>query len=330
MSRDDVILLDGSMGHELKARGLTESFSTAMLANITHADLVTSIHAEYCAAGCTVLTTNTFTLTPHEMEKAGRLAEMPSLLHAACDCARRAASTSGPGSQPVLVAGSLPPLRHCYLPELVGNEAEMRTLYDSLVRELAPRVDMFLAETLCSSVEARAALQAAAPTGKPCWLSFTLHDDAAGAPTLRGGEAVPAALAALEGVPPPAALLYNCCAPSIVTTALAASSTLPAGVARLGGYANGFRSTTSQWLCERGAANLGCAPERHRFAACPTCAGEYDASDSITPVAYAAHAERWVERGASIVGGCCGIGPTHLKAVSERLRTLQLDLRDSR
>ena len=55
--------------------------------------------------------------------------------------------------------------------------------------------------------------------------------------------------------------------------------------------------------------------------ACPTCAAEYDpATDIISPSAYAGHAASWVEAGATIVGGCCGIGPSHLKAVVEHFR----------
>ena len=94
----------------------------------------------------------------------------------------------------------------------------------------------------------------------------------------------------------------------------------PPGVARLGGYANGFQTTTSKWLFESGAAAQGRSGARHKFSACPTCADEYDAAGGITPDAYVAHAETWRERGASIVGGCCGVGPAHMRAVAERLR----------
>ena len=128
-------------------------------------------------------------------------------------------------------------------------------------------------------------------------------------------------VAALRNAPPPKALLYNCCAPQVVSAALAgAGRTRPLGVERLGGYANGFASTTSQWLAESGAADQGCDGARHRFAACPVCAAEYDDAGSITPSAYAAHAEGWCTHGATVVGGCCGVGPAHMRAVAERLR----------
>lgn len=327
MARPPLRILDGSTGHELKERlgvlgTAADSFSTAMYANTQHPDLVTSVHADYVAAGCDVLTTNSFTLTPAVLTAAH---ELPALLHAACRCAGAAAATAGGGRQ-VLVAGCLPPLNHCYLPELVLPHEEMLAQYQLLVRELAPRVDLFLAETLCSSAEAHAALQAAAASAKPCWLSLTLHDHVDGGSSppvrLRGGESVSETLASLRASKlAPTALLYNCCAPQVVTAALRAMPIPPPGVDRLGGYANGFASTTSQWLAGGGATELGGVAARHEFAGCPTCAAEYSGPEStIKHEAYCAHAESWVDSGASVVGGCCGIGPGHMRATVRRLR----------
>ena len=180
-----LLLLDGSIGHELKARGLSDSFQEAVSANYRQPDLVTSIHAEYVRCGCNILTTNTFVLTPSELWVSvlpQQSCPRCSLLHVIAHGLRRRVRRLQ-----VLIAGCLPPLHHCYLPELVGTEGDMRTVYEDIAKELAPRVDMFLAETLCSSVEANAVLQAVAPLGKPCWVSFTLHDDVSGPPRLRDG-----------------------------------------------------------------------------------------------------------------------------------------------
>ena len=160
--------------------------------------------------------------------------------------------------------------------------------YAQLARELAPRVDLFLCETLCHSSEAIAALQATATLGKPVWTSFTLHDQTTGPSTLRGDEYVGDAVAALETAKlAPQALLYNCCAPQVLTMALRQTlDKLPESVERLGGYANGFQSTTSQWLPESGASQQGCSGERHNFA-CPMCAANYDDAGCITAEAIA-------------------------------------------
>ena len=350
-----LLLLDGATGHTLKQRGLSDSFADAALANLRRPELVTSVHREvtslssgppppsplllnpthrhpsphqtcaaplvppqFVAAGADVLTTNSFVITPFALARGRapwdppaaegndampRGEDLAPLLHAAARCANEAAASAG-GDRTVLVAGCLPPLATCYEPKEVGLEDEMVATYRTLVAELAPRVDLFLAETLCCASEARAALQAAGAAGKPCMLSLTLRDleDA----TLRGGETVGAALGSLAQRP--AALLFNCCAPQSVTAALRAPSAGAAARAqgvRVGGYANGFRQTTSCWLAG-GEGNFECV----------TCAAEYDAEDTITPAAYRAHAATWVDSGATVVGGCCGVGPEHVRELA--------------
>ena len=41
--------------------------------------------------------------------------------------------------------------------------------------------------------------------------------------------------------------------------------------------------------------------------------------DDMIPAAYTAWADRWIAAGATIVGGCCGIGADHVSALSEHL-----------
>jgi homocysteine S-methyltransferase len=43
--------------------------------------------------------------------------------------------------------------------------------------------------------------------------------------------------------------------------------------------------------------------------------------DVISPQDYVAKAQTWVEMGTQIVGGCCGIGPEHIKLLKRRLPT---------
>ena len=39
----------------------------------------------------------------------------------------------------------------------------------------------------------------------------------------------------------------------------------------------------------------------------------------ISPDDYLREAEGWVEAGARLIGGCCGIGPEHIRLLSEKL-----------
>jgi len=41
--------------------------------------------------------------------------------------------------------------------------------------------------------------------------------------------------------------------------------------------------------------------------------------DGLTPSQYLRHASTWAERGAQLIGGCCGTGPGHIRALADRL-----------
>ena len=38
--------------------------------------------------------------------------------------------------------------------------------------------------------------------------------------------------------------------------------------------------------------------------------------DQVSPDDYLQKAKSWVEKGAQIIGGCCGIGPKHIRALT--------------
>ena len=41
--------------------------------------------------------------------------------------------------------------------------------------------------------------------------------------------------------------------------------------------------------------------------------------DMISPQDYAAAAKKWIEQGVQVIGGCCGIGPEHIRVLKETL-----------
>ena len=66
---DNITILDGGMGHELKLRGVSDgTFLAGVLANEkkdcntndNYVDMVESIHEDYLTAGCDIITTNSF------------------------------------------------------------------------------------------------------------------------------------------------------------------------------------------------------------------------------------------------------------------------------
>lgn len=292
------MILDGGMGRELQRAGAPfRQPEWSALALIEAPQAVESVHAAYIDSGANVITSNSYAVVPFHIGEERFAAEGQALAALAGELARRAVDASG---KAVRVAGSLPPLFGSYRPDLF-DAARVTELLTPLVKGLAPHVDLWLAETQSSIVEARA-IQAGLPKdGKPFWLSFTLKDeDTDEVPRLRSGEPVAeaAAVAAELGVE---ALLFNCSQPEVIGAAIdAARETFERlGVKiYIGAYANAFPPQPKE-----ATANDVLDPLR----------------EDLDPPGYLQWAVDWKERGASHLGGCCGIGPEHIAVLAQKL-----------
>ncbi len=289
----EITLLDGGMGQELLARSgdkATPLWATQVM--LDHPGIVREIHADYFAAGATVATTNTYAIHHDRLIRFGlddRFAELHRAAAAQADEARRA---HGAGR----IAASLGPLVASYRPDTCPEVADAAAKYAEIVAILAPHVDLFLCETMSSLKQAEGALAGAAAAGKPVWLSLTV-DDADGS-RLRSGEPL-AELAPLIARYRPAAVLCNCSLPEAMTAAMAevAKFGLP-----FGAYANGFTHISADFLKDSPTVDT------------------LEARQDLTPERYADFAMGWVGQGATIVGGCCEVGPAHIRALAEALR----------
>jgi len=286
-------LLDGGMGQELSRRAAsppTPLWSSQVL--LDEPDLVTALHREYIEAGADLITLASYTATPERLARHGLAARFESLQDAALDAARRARDAAGRSN--VRVAGSLPPLFGSYRPDTMPEEGEALESYRRIVARQAPGVDLILCETMASIAEARVATTAALESGLPVWVALTVDDDRSG--RLRSGESLATARAALEplGI---AALLLNCSTPEAIDAAWPA---LAAATVPIGAYANAFTSVAA--LEPGGTVDV------------------LQARTDLGPEAYAGRAARWIEHGATIVGGCCETTPAHVRALAERLR----------
>lgn len=290
-----ITILDGGMGRQLEASGAPfRQPEWSALALIEAPDTVRRAHQAFIAAGAEVITTNSYALVPFHIGPARFAADGGRLADLAGRLARQAVAEA---AGEVRVAGSLPPLFGSYRPDLFDPE-RAPALLEVLVAGLAPHVDLWLAETLGSIAEARAVAAALAGDARPLWLSFTLRDDHPDLndPRLRSGECVGAAAAAAVELGA-AAILFNCSQPEVMAGALAAAARTIAGTGsppHLGAYANAFPPQP-----EDAAANEGVSILRA----------------DLDPAAYLRFARDWVARGATIVGGCCGIGPDHIAAL---------------
>lgn len=265
----DVVLLDGPIGTELSARGVSTELPLWSATAITDApEVLAAIHSDYARAGATVHTACTFRTQPRLM--GARFAD-----------AARAAVGIARANVPSAhrVAGSIAPIEDCYRPDLSPG-VKSRTDHRALARVLdAAGADLMLCETFPHVDEGLVAVEEALATGKPTWLALTAGPDA----TLLTPDAIArgAERAFALGAE---CVLVNCvplraCAPYVEALA---SIGRPFGV----------------------YANAGTPDDRVGW------------SSADEPVArFVAEMRRFVDRGAHVVGGCCGTTPAHIAAL---------------
>ncbi len=279
------LLLDAAMGTELQRRDADTKlplWSAAAL--LRDPELVWTIHSDEVSAGAEILTANTFRTHARSLAKAG-LAERSGELGAlAVQLAHQAAAAPG---RDIFVAGSLSPLEDCYRPDLVPDDAALAREHGAQARFLAEAgVDLILAETHNTIREAVAALRAAKATSVPVFVSLVTD----GSGRLLSGESIADAVRALLPLEPDA-LGVNC---------------VPA--ARLGGD-----------LAVLAAAAPGVPLLAYGNLGLPDDSRGWAFTEELSPEEYAETARGWIERGARIVGGCCGTTPAHSRALRQAI-----------
>ncbi|WP_261368254.1 homocysteine S-methyltransferase family protein [Pseudosulfitobacter koreensis] len=283
----EIILLDGGMGQELIHRAgdtPTPLWSTQVM--IDHPGLVAEIHRDFRSAGAMVATTNTYAIHHDRLAGTGMEDAFGSLMARALTEARDSGAPC--------IAGAIGPLIASYRPDLHPDAQTAVPLYAEVAGLLAPTCDLLICETVASLDHARSVLAGACPTGKPVWLALTV-DDRDGS-RLRSGEPLKDILPIAEEHA--TAILINCSAPEAIPAALAI---LSKGTLPYGAYANGFQRITREFLQTR-----------------PTVA-DLQSRHDLTPPLYADHVMAWVDAGATIVGGCCEVGPAHIAEIARRL-----------
>jgi homocysteine S-methyltransferase len=286
LAKDGVVVLDGGMGTELEARGARMDYEAwSGLVNLDDPELVRQIHEDYIRAGADVVIANTFPTNRAALAAAGQGDRFEAANRAAVDAALSARERVG---RRVAVAGSM---------SLLGtvdgdgdaqgslSEAQLLDVYGEQAQVLADAgVDLIVLEMF----DARwsAALRPALDTGLPVWVgTWTRGGD--------GGD-LPAATGRSFEQDLPALIDDRVAAVLVMHSPLDAVGPALAAIAR-------------HWHGPRGAYPHAGHWER-----------PYWTFEDIAPSVMADHAEAWVRDGARLVGGCCGTGPDHIRAIHDR------------
>lgn len=288
-----ITILDGGMSRELKRIGAPfKQPEWSALALMEDPDKVKQAHANYIEAGAEIITVNAYAVVPFHIGEEQFQTNGNALATLAGELAKKAASEA---EKPVTVAGCIPPVFGSYRPDLFDKNKASEIL-KVLVNAQQDSCDVWLAETISSIEEARVIKHVLGDTSKPFWLSYTLQDEDASQSYIRSGESVEDAVHAALDMNVQS-ILFNCSKPEVMKTAIQKAKAIINKDIQIGVYANAFTDSKN----DDSKANETVSKIR----------------DDMTEEAYLKYSKEWADYGATIIGGCCGIGPEHIKVLSD-------------
>ena len=299
----NIILGDGAMGTELRARGVevpshTESIWSALALKNNSQEII-EVHIDYIDAGSDYITINNYAVTKPLLARNNLENEFKDLTEKAIDLAKEAILSKGSNTK---IAASFPPLETSYRPDLVPSKKILQNYYAEFAETLTGKVDFIICETMTTAEEGRIALQMAKKTNLPVWLGWTLMGNRLN--KLPSGENLLDATKYCLDLSPDAVLL-NCCGINLITEGLKELQKLQLEIP-VGGFANNERinkfSDTDSIVTN--------AEEIH-----------YMNSSEVNELEYLEEVKKWIEQGATIVAGCCRTRPSHIKVIKDAINS---------
>ncbi|MEK6481075.1 homocysteine S-methyltransferase family protein [Catalinimonas sp. 4WD22] len=289
----EIVLLDGGLGQEIfKKAGQPAHPLWSARVMMDNPEIVKKVHQDFITAGSQVITVNSYTCTPTRLQRDGEIQWFEKLQKLALRMAWEARDELGDLAEDVQIAGCLPPLIGSYTTDERSFQ-QLKDEYRQISAIQSPEVNLFIVETISNTKEAKAATEAVLESGKPVLLSFTLSDK--NPDTLRSGETIQEALEAISDYPL-GGILFNCSFPETIAEGIKAVQHLEIPY---GGYANGFTSVEA--LKPGGTVNV------------------LSTREDLDEKKYAQYVMDWIKKGASIVGGCCEVGPTYIQFLKDEL-----------
>lgn len=294
-------ILDGGMGQELLARGMkargTLWSANAVLDKSQH-QLLVDTHLDFIRAGAEVIVTSTFCTRRQRLRDNGMEDQFEYANRTAGELAVQARDISG---KPVLIAGGLPPQDRTYEADS-RSDKDIRESFREQALLLDPYVDFFYLDVLSSAREIRLAVEGIRDIGKPFLVGMHISEGT----RLPSGDSIKSVVNNILGIPTNNQLLgimLSCVSPENYQANLDELKSLgiPFGfkvnafktTKPKNGYTNTFNKTTS------GNPNEFLGQRK-----------ELD-EQRILGVA-----KSFVEEGATIVGGCCEIRPSHIESLA--------------
>ena len=290
----DIVLLDGGTGSEIERQGVKmNDLAWCGIAHMEQPEVVRKVHESYIHAGADVIIANTFSTAPHILQRLRLEDKIAEINQSAVRLALQARDNTG---QDVCIAASMsstPAFDSVRMPtDDAAREGYLRQA-ELLVEAGA---ELIIAEMMRDIDNARIVVGAARSTGIPVWTGFSAFinndNDVTNYVSIRGLE--------LEILPfknmVEEVLSVGCDAAGVMHTSVHHTGPALTELNKLWGgpvfaYAESGHFVPPSWKFE----------------------------DIISPQDYLGYARRWTNQGVKVIGGCCGIGPEHIRVLRESL-----------
>lgn len=295
LAAGETIVLDGGTGTEIQRHGVPMDDEVwCAAANLSHGPAVRAVHQDYIRAGADVITANTYASSPLTFSYLGREDEIEPIDRAAIQLAREAVEQAG--HPPVAVAGScsvMPPVARGTdrIDHREWDPKRIRPLYEKKTGVLADAgCDLIIMEMMRDLEVSLWATEAAVATGLPVWVGISVERGESGEIVSFSNHKWPLAelVQGLMATGANAALVMHN-EMSITDEALEI-----------------IRSTWD--------GLMGAYPEAGHFEM-PTWVFR-----DLSPREFADAGRRWRAAGATVLGGCCGVTPDHIRALALELQ----------
>jgi homocysteine S-methyltransferase len=297
-----VLILDGAIGTEFQRRGVDVDEMTWVGSGVLeHRPMLETIHEDYIHAGADVISTNTYSTTRFVLDAIGRGDETRKFNMAAIDAAKTARDRARP-QHDVWIAGVISPMAPAMDPGRRPSPKEAEASFREVAEIHAEGgVDIILIEMVRDVEYGTALLNAAKSTGLPVWASFTCARAPDGRYVSRPG-----------GTGSGSQNLFEEVLPVVIEQG---------GLSLVASMHTDMPETP-------GALDIIKRFWKGPIGAYPNIGGidgpGWAFDQAVTPADYLAAAKIWLASGATLIGGCCGVTPDHIRVVAENLKGVEI------
>ncbi len=293
LDSNGIVILDGGIGGELEKIGaIMDKDLWCGKCSVDNPDKLLKVHENYINAGVDVITTNTYATTPISMKEYGYENLTNELNKKSVEIAKQAANNS---DKEIAVAGSVSTSGSWDKLELnqlkPGFSEHLKILSDA-------GVDLIILEAMTSkNSTVETIIECSLQINLPIWLSISCALNKDDAKLMHGYQ---------ENIDNSKAKFYDDFAKSIQQF-----SSVHKGPILVAHSDIKVTKSAVKTIKENHKGVIGAYPNNGYFEK-----PKWKLVENISPTDYLNEAKSWVSNGAQIIGGCCGVGPDLIKAIS--------------